>query len=343
MIRFSVGYQLCGSDEESFPEIVAEYREHVAEVYLPWPALASARSPIGGREGKIEAGAQEQFEADLQALRQMGIELNLLFNANCYGAQAMSKTLERQVVGVLERMEQVAGGAQAVTTASPAVAHMIKRRFPRVRTQASVNMRVGTVEGMDYLARLFDAYCIRREHNRDLAHLHALKEWAAANAKRLTILVNSGCLWDCSGQVFHDNLVAHETGVAAEENIEGFLPYACWAYLAERKNWAAALRATWVRPEDLHHYEGLFEVVKLATRMHSRPHVVLRAYAERRYGGSLLDLLEPGFGPAFLPYYLDNARFPADWFERTASCGRRCGQCSYCAEALERVLVKLEG
>jgi hypothetical protein len=82
--------------------------------------------------------------------------------------------------------------------------------------------------------------------------------------------------------------------------------------------------------------------VKLATRMHARPELVIAAYVKRRYEGNLLDLCEPGYGPAFAPYIVDNARFPEDWFARTSTCHRQCHRCSYCAEVLESVLRHVE-
>ena len=48
------------------------------------------------------------------------------------------------------------------------------------KMRASVNMRVGTIQGMQYLAHLFDGYYVQRDHNRDITHLAELKEWADA-------------------------------------------------------------------------------------------------------------------------------------------------------------------
>ena len=335
-MEFAVGYQLGGEDEEPFAAVVAEFAEHVAEVYYAPPGAASARAPLPD-----DAASCRRFECDLRAIRELGIGLNLLLNANCYGGLAMSRQLERRVVGYVRQLQQLAGSAAAVTTTSPAVAAVVKRHFPGVPVLASVSMRIGTVLGMEHLAELFDGYCVQRDHNRDMEHLRRLRRWADDHGKRLTLLANSGCLRFCPGQTFHDNLVSHEAEVAAADNIEGFVPYVCWNLLRDRARWPAVLQATWIRPEDLHHYEGLFAVVKLATRLHDRPWVVLRAYTQRRYEGNLLDLLEPGFGPAFAPWAVDNTRFPADWFARTSTCGGRCEDCLYCAEVLERVLVDL--
>jgi collagenase-like PrtC family protease len=341
MIRFAIGYQLADPDEPSFVEIVREFREPIEEVYFPWPGHPSGRSPIGVHGTALDGQVFEQFAADLRDLRDMGVKLDLLFNANCYGGEAMSLDLEREVMRVLGELDRMAGGADIVTTTSPAIAHILGRHAPRLERRASVNMRIGTVEGMRYLAHLFESFHVQRDVNRNLAHLGDLKAWADANGKKLLMLANSGCLRHCSGQTFHDNLVAHESEVCRTANLPDFTPYACWNHLRDRANWPAILQATWVRPEDLHHYEGLFPVVKLATRLHERPHIVIRAYAARRFQGNLPDLFEPGYSPALAPYVIDNARFPADWFERTSTCNGRCHHCRYCTDVLEQVLVKL--
>jgi hypothetical protein len=102
------------------------------------------------------------------------------------------------------------------------------------------------------------------------------------------------------------------------------------------------LENTWIRPEDIHHYEGLFDTVKLATRMHALPGMVIDAYVRESFIGNLLDLFEPGFGRAIAPYIISNADFPEDWFTRTTSCQKLCHECGYCKSVLERVLLQTE-
>jgi hypothetical protein len=342
MIRFAVGYQLAEGGEEPFVDIVRDYREHIAEVYFPWLGMASGRSSLSVRRGYVDWTTQERLEEELRAFRAMGIRLDLLLNANCYGRRAISQHLRSEVVSILEHLEDAVGGVQIVTSTSPAVAHMVKESFRDIQVRASVNMRIGTIKGMEYVADLFDAYHVQREHNRNLAHLRALRAWADKNDKVLTILANSGCLSYCSGQSFHDNLVAHEAEIAEQRNIEGWVSHVCWRFLRDPANWPAVLQNSWIRPEDLHHYDGLFPVVKLATRMHQRPRLVLEAYTSRRYRGNLLNLFEPGFSPLFAPQIIDSERFPADWFERTSRCAGRCHRCNYCAQVLERSLVSPE-
>lgn len=90
-------------------------------------------------------------------------------------------------------------------------------------------------------------------------------------------------------------------------------------------------------PEDLHLYEGLVDVVKLATRQHAHPAQVLRAYTSGSYSGNLLDLFEPGFAPVFAPCFIDNTAFPPDWAERSGSCLTGCTGCGYCESIFRQV------
>ena len=169
-----------------------------------------------------------------------------------------------------------------------------------------------------------------------------LKEWADAAGKKLIIQANSGCLANCSGQTFHDNLVAHESEICEIKNLDDFNPYVCRRVLAKKENWHTLLENTWVRPEDIPNYEDIVDTVKLATRMHALPGLVIDAYARESFFGNLLDLFEPGVGRAIAPYIIANHAFPKDWFEKTSSCDKNCHKCGYCSSVLEEVLVNTE-
>ena len=341
-MKYSVGFQLYSEGEEPFSEIVKTYREHISEVFFPWQDIATGRSALATRHGYTDWSAQARMEEELRKIRSMGIKLDLLFNGNCYGAYALSEKLANTVISVIEYLEEIGCGVEIITTASLAIAHTVKKHFPKIEVRASVNMRVGSVKGMQYLSHLFDSFHVQREYNRDLSHLAMLKEWADGAGKRLIMLANSGCFINCSGQIFHDNLVSHESEVCEVKNLDDFMPYVCWNALKDQSNWHMLLQNTWVRPEDIHHYDELFDTVKLATRMHSLPGLVIDAYARRVFYGNTLDLFEPGFGRALAPYIINNQAFPEQWFEKTASCDKMCHKCGYCKEVLNRVLVNSE-
>lgn len=338
-MKFSVGFRLYNEEEEKFSRVVETYREHISEVFFAWQDIPSGRGNIATRRGYTDWSAQIRTEEELRAIHEMGVKLDLLFNGNCYGEYAVSEKLANTVISVLEYLQDTVGGVEIVTTASPAIAHTVKTHFPQVEVRASVNMRIGTVKGMEYMADLFDSYHVQRDYNRDLNRLRQLKEWADKHGKKLILLANSGCFSFCSAQTFHDNMVAHEAELCEIQNLQNFTPYVCWRMLGDRKNWHYLLENTWIRPEDLHHYEDLFDTVKLATRMHELPGLVIGAYARRKYYGNTLDLFEPGFGRALAPFILDNTAFPEDWFAMTTSCDKQCERCGYCSQILERILV----
>ena len=62
-------------------------------------------------------------------------------------------------------------GLQSVTTTSPLIAKFIRNNFEQLEVRASVNMEIGSVQGMDYLAEYFDSYYMKRECNRDFEQI----------------------------------------------------------------------------------------------------------------------------------------------------------------------------
>lgn len=341
-MKFAVGFQLYEGNEEPFSHIVNAYRENISEVFFAWQDIPTGRSNIATLHGHTDWTAQRRMEEELRKLKDMGVKLDLLFNGNCYGAYALSEKLANTVISVLEHLEQEVGGVDIITTTSPAIAHTVKNSFPQIEVRASVNMRIGTIKGMEYLADLFDSFHVQREYNRDLKHLNELNAWAKEHQKKLIMLANSGCFSYCSGQTFHDNLVSHESEICEVQNLKDFNPYVCWRNLKKRENWHMLLENTWVRPEDICHYEGIFETVKLATRMHERPGLVIDAYVRGTYSGNTLDLFEPGFGRTLAPYIINHSAFPDDWFTHTTTCDKQCHKCNYCKHVLEQVLFNTE-
>lgn len=335
-MKYAIGYQQP-ENGDSFSDIVSDYREHISEVYFPWIGAASGRAALGSCRGGRDWKAQSVLEDDLRFIKSAGIRLDLLFNSNCYGERAASQSLENEVLSILEHLDDLVKGVDTVTTTSLAVARTVKKYFPEIDVRASVNMRIGTVQAMGYVSGLYDSFYIQRDIQRDLSAVRKIKAWCDANGKKLYMLANSGCLHCCPGQVFHDNMVAHDAAIDEMKNIPGWTPHVCWNLYRDPANFVEILRSTWVRPEDIHNYELTVEAAKLATRQHSNPRIVIGAYASEKYAGNTIDLFEPGFSPAFAPAILDNSRFPEDWFDKTSTCGRDCEKCDYCANVLKEI------
>ena len=339
-MKFNVGYSISDDNSYNFLEIVKRYRESISEVYFPWLDNATGRASLVNFDGYIDWNAQQMLVSDLREIKKMGIKLDLLYNGSCMGDDALSISMQNTLLSIVDYLAYCECPVDIITTASPVVAEIIKKQRSDIEVRASVNMRIGTVKGMEYVSHLFDSFYVQRDYNRDLERIAELKDWADKKGKKLYMLANSGCMAFCSCQTFHDNTVAHSNGIASKRNLEDVYPHICWSRLKDKENWVDLLQNTWVRPEDIHNYEPYFDSVKLATRMHTLPALVIDSYVRGKYSGNLLDLFEPGFGPALAPFVIDNTKFPENWFEATTRCDKKCHKCGYCDGVLKKVLIE---
>ena len=211
MNKFTVGLPI--EPKPGFIDKIVEYKDRISEVYFSWGSFPGGRSAQTSTENAFPWEAEAKLIEALKYLSDEGLRFNLLFNANCYGAESLSRSLFMKIGDTVDYIASNFTLA-SVTTTSPIIAGFIKDNFDGVKTRASVNMEIGTVEGMDYLADKFDGYYMKREYNRNLEKIKELRAYCDKNGKELYMLANSGCLNYCSAHVFHDNLVAHEAEIA---------------------------------------------------------------------------------------------------------------------------------
>lgn len=284
-MKFAVGYQ----PDAAWIGAILERKACVGEVYFAPAAMPSGRAVVADAERQLD---------DLGRLADAGIRLHVLFNAACYGARALSKELFRTIGETIDRFAGD-GSLSGVTTTSPLVAKFVKDNFSGLRTRASVNMEIGTVEGMGYLEDVFDGFCLKRELNRDPAAIARLKAWCDERGKDLYLLANSGCINFCPARAFHDNLVAHESEIAREDNGYAYCG-TCWQWLARPEHRAEWRRRTnFIAPGEVARYEGLCTGMKLATRTNAHPIRILESYATGSYLGEVTGLLEPDHSSLF--------------------------------------------
>lgn len=299
-MKFSVGLP---KDNEAFLEKIIAEKSHIHEVYFSWGDFPNGRSSQTQSEICTEWEMQKKQADALNLLSENKIPLNILFNAACYGKDSQSRVLFNKIGSAVDYIKRTFG-LDSVTTTSPLIAKFFKNNFSDLEVRASVNMGIGTVSGMEYIKPYFDSYYMQREYNRDFDKIRELKKWCDENGKKLFILANSGCLNFCSAHTFHDNLVAHENEISAMDNAYDFWGI-CREFLKNAENLHGLIEKTnFIRPEDIEKYEPYFEAVKLATRVHKNPCVVLDSYIRGSYSGDVLKLLEPEHN--IYPYVLEN-------------------------------------
>ncbi len=90
-MRFMIGYQL--REDEAFIHEITKHRDMVHEVYFAWGIMASGRGGTAYHSELLPHQAIRLQEQQLTQLANQGIGMNLLLNANCYGADSHGKKL----------------------------------------------------------------------------------------------------------------------------------------------------------------------------------------------------------------------------------------------------------
>ena len=337
-MKYIVGYPI--KENKAFLDSVIQNKGSISEVYFSWGDLPNGRSALSIDDTLTPFEIQQRQANDLRLLSSAEIKLNMLFNANCYGKDSQSRSFFNGIGNLIDYIARELG-LSSVTTSSILIAKFIKANFEGIDVRASVNMEIGSVEGFSYVSDYFDSFYVRRELNRNLPMLLKLRKWCDNHSKEMYLLANSGCLNHCSAHVFHDNLVAHEREISTMDNGYQFKGV-CWDFLSDKNNFDLWLQRTnFIRPEDIALYETIVPAVKLATRVNSAPARVLKAYIEKRYRGSVMELLEPNHSGIFFPNYVENTNFDEGFAAHVMNCNKNCEECSFCADAMRRACIRL--
>lgn len=331
-MKLIVGYQL--RPNRRLIEKIIEHRSCVSEVYFAWPGIANGRSTIAQKLDLPPWLALNKQLEELKELSETGMSLNLLLNGNCYGAASLSRSFYSQIGDLIDQLSAEIS-LNSITTSSPVIAKFVKQNFPELEVRASVNMEIGTPEGIEYLSDIMDGFYVKREMNRHIAEVSKFAEVCHKIGKKVFLLANSGCLNHCSVRNFHDNLVSHEIEIMRIDNAYSFRGV-CREFLNTPEMRRRILQlSNWICPNDLWRYENLVDGIKLATRVSENPEMIVEAYASGHFSGNLLSLMEPDFSAMYRPFALSASHMPRDFFERTSSCTRNCAECGFCLQAFD--------
>ncbi|HJV65465.1 MAG TPA: peptidase U32 [Geomonas sp.] len=253
-----------------------------------------ADSVGGGRASFMLAPlSAHEFEGHVREAAGRGIGFNYLVNPACLDNAEFTRKGQRALERLLGYVEDC--GVSSVTVSLPFLLPIIKRRHPRLKVRVGVYARVDCVAKAKFWEEL-GADCITLESiaiNRDFPMLKAIRR---AVKLELQLIANSNCLIFCplSGQHMVNLSHASQKGHRSRGFMIDYCALRCSCEkLSDPSNF---LRSEFIRPEDLGIYRELgFESFKILER--GAPTGVLaarvKAYAEGRFEGNLLELIQP--------------------------------------------------
>lgn len=248
--------------------------------------------PLGGGRMSlfIPRVGKEEVARFIAEARKRGFGFNYLINGTCFDNLEFTK---KAYQGIAEHIEWIAStGADRVTVTLPFLLDIIKREFPRLKVAVSSFARVQNV----HLARLWeemgaDKIILPESISRDFQSLALIRE---AVDCELELIANHCCLFQCFLDLHHRNMVSH--GSQADHPCGGFAPDYCKLACQRLKilKPAELIKSTWIRPEDVSHYEGVgINCLKLVERFRGTESLVqiIDAYEKRSFNANLVELL----------------------------------------------------
>ena len=165
-------------DNMPFQRICAAYAERIKEVFFAWPGVKASR-PMDDWTGERRA----QLVSDLKWARENAIELDTIFNANCYGDIAMTEELADHVTEKLNEMDALGlfpGLSLSLESAVAFIAKIVRLRFPSVKIRFSINMDIATPGALGYVEDLYDSFYAGRNAHRRLDYIREMASFLPA-------------------------------------------------------------------------------------------------------------------------------------------------------------------
>jgi collagenase-like PrtC family protease len=93
-----------------------------------------------------------------------------------------------------------------------------------------------------------------------------------------------------------------------------------------------------IRPEDVHRYEGAADIVKICGRTLGKEFLTraVNAYIKGRYAGNLTAIFDTSHWMAEI-WEIRNEQLPSDFLDLITACRRNCRQCNTCQDLFTRI------
>ncbi len=148
----------------------------------------------------------------------------------------------------------------------------------------------------------------------------------------IELLANEGCLYQCPFKPAHDaHISLANAGLAREGTHKLNQAFGCHNTFYHHPH--KFLTSPFIRPEDLHHYEGLADTIKICGRTLGPSFLkqAVTAYMDQSFDGNLPELMDTTH---FLSrrFVLNNKDLGPDFFKMVTSCTKNCKWCTLCPD-----------
>ena len=204
-------------------------------------------------------------------------------------------------------------GVKSATVSDLLLCKSIKKALSTFEVNGSVLMRINSSEQIPYLQRYTDSISLDTAIIRDLKRIRAIRK---SYLGKIKLIVNEGCLPGCPFRVQH--FYEMNSNLAHPESLcETLLHDVPWL----------RIKSSWILPQHLHFYEGLYDIIKLAGRVTlQNPEKymnVFQAYLEQKP----IPVNEIGCGPGGM---IINIHISDEFFYQTITCDKNCSRCDVC-------------
>ncbi|HUX98580.1 MAG TPA: U32 family peptidase [Candidatus Deferrimicrobium sp.] len=318
-----------------------------------------------GRPSIIVSEVSEDAIADyIKKVHEKKIQFSYLLNAPCMNNQEYDKKYHRKLIDYIQWISDI--GADSVTVSIPLLIQMIKEQFPKLKIRVSTISHVNSVNRAKLYMQLgADEITPDVMINRDFKTLEKMQK-ALHGKCELDLLLTDGCLYQCPFRHYHYNILGHASQTFQEFDRYYIDTCILNCSIIKFSNPTEVIKARWIRPEDLSHYEALgIKYFKIAGRRMSTDWILraVKAFSERKYDGNLIDIIQ-GFDISFggIEKKDPNARFAEsigkeqtanlvidntkldgfiDFFKKQ-NCLAMCDECNYCEEWAKKAVVRNE-
>ena len=305
----------------------------------------------GGRPSFLLKNISDEEIAEyISRVHKNKMEFSYLLNAPCMDNLEYDPHYHKELLKYIQWISDI--GTDNVIVTIPFLIQLIKEQFPKLKIRVSTIAHVNSVNRAKFYEMLGASEITPDVMiNRDFKTLENIQK---AVKCKIVLLLTDGCLYQCPFRYYHYNIVGHssQTHQQFDRNYIDTCILNC--SVIKFSNPTEVIKARWIRPEDLSHYEAIgINKFKIAGRRMSTEWIVraVKAFSSRKYEGNLIDIIQ-GFSMTVgvekdpnakltetvlkeskSKLIIDNTKLDGfiDFFKKQ-NCIAMCDDCNYCEE-----------